>query len=90
MAQRLLLQRLRSLSFSIHAMAPQLYFQGIRCPLLTSIGTKHAYGVHTYMQTKHSLSKSNTHARTRTHAHISLSTVYLLPFLLGLKSWANG
>lgn len=53
MAQRLLLQRLRSLSFSIHAMAPQLYFQGIRCPLLTSIGTRHVCSTHTYMTVKY-------------------------------------
>ena len=31
----------------------QLQFQGSQCPLLASIGTRHAYNALTYMQTKH-------------------------------------
>ena len=30
-----------------------LQFQGVRHPLLTSAGTRHVHGAHTYMQAKH-------------------------------------
>lgn len=50
------------LSPSIHMEAHnhlQLQFQGIQCLPLTSSGTKHEHGTHTYMQAKHSRIKQN-------------------------------
>lgn len=51
-------QRLSSLASLAGALMahnyPNLSFQGIKCPLLVSVDTRHPYGTHTYMLAKHS------------------------------------